>query len=101
SAAPSTSEELEKWNNSFESRKKSDLKFLKTMKASELDDELHKIYEEFITHIEYSNAHTHKEVIAIKKKASRDLDDTSKLNRFYRDTFRYYQSKEELFVEYY
>lgn len=97
----STSEELEKWNTDFEKRKKSDLKLLETMKTSELDDELHTIYEDIISHIEYSNAHNHKEVITIKKKASKDLDDTSKLNRFYRDTSRYYQSKEEFFVEYY
>jgi|GEM_PF-4704002 len=99
--ASSTSEELEKWNTGFENRKKSDLKLLEMMKASGLDDELHLIYEGIITHIEYSNAHTHKEVIAIKKKESQDLEDTSKLNRFYRDTSRYYRSKEELFVEHY
>lgn len=101
SASSSTSEELEKWNTDFESRKKSDLKLLKTMKASGLDDELHTIYEDIITHIEYSNSHNHREVIIIKKKESKDLEDTSKLNRFYRDTTRYYRSKEELFVEYY
>ncbi len=97
----STAEELTKWNNDFILRKKNDIKTLKQMKETELDDELCLIYEDIISKIEINNEHLYKEIITIKSKEVFDLEDTSKLNRFYRDTKKYYKGKEELFLELY
>ena len=100
-SSESTAEDLIKRDEEYKLRKKKDEKTLSKMKATGLDDELCILIKSMLNDIKINREHLYKEITMVKSKEAHDLEDTSKLNRFYRDTKVYIKDKEEHFIDLY
>lgn len=98
----STEDDLLNLKDAYEKRRDNDYKTIKQLKDTEIDNEISIFFKDLLQLIDVNFEHNYKEIIVLKHKEKNveylDLEDFSKLKRFYRDTKNFYHDKEKDFV---
>lgn len=92
-----TAQEWIDWSRKLEKREKSDSKKIEQLKTAGYDDELPELLNSLLQEAQARGRHSHREVINFKTKKENDLEEHSKLKRFYRDTHLFFAQKEQDF----